>query len=388
MSFSDIRSNGQQMKIYIVGTAYPYRGGMAAFNERLAHQFAKEGHEVEIWTFTLQYPSFLFPGKTQYTNGKAPDGLRIFRKINSINPFNWLKVGRELGKKHPDLVVMKFWLPFMAPCLGTIARIIRRNGKTKVVSTLDNVIPHERRIGDIPLVKYFLNSIDGSVVMSHSVISEVESIDSKHPKIFSPHPLYDHFGTKTSREDALKAIGLPEDKRYMLFFGFIRDYKGLELLMRAFTDNRLKNNNIELIVAGEFYNNADKYFRLEEELGLKGKIRWFSDFIPDDRVRYFFCAADIIVQPYISATQSGVTQIGYHFEKPMLVTDVGGLAEMIPDGKAGYVVRPEAGAVADALADFFGNERLGSFDDGLKEEKQKYGWSKMTEALIRIAGNK
>jgi Glycosyltransferase len=373
------------MKILIVGTAYPYRGGMAAFNERLAYQFIQEGHEVEIYTFTLQYPSFLFPGKTQYSNGKAPKNLKIYRKINSINPFNWIKTGIELRKKNADIVVMKFWLPLMAPCLGTIARIIRKNKKTRVVSTLDNVIPHERRIGDIPLIKYFLHSIDGSVIMSHSVVSEVEMLDRKHNKIFSPHPLYDHFGEKTSREEALKAIGLPSDKRYMLFFGFIRDYKGLELLMRAYSDSRFREINAELIVAGEFYNNSEKYFALERELGLEGKIHWFTDFVPDNMVKYFFCSADIVVQPYISATQSGVTQIGYHFEKPMLVTDVGGLAEIIPDGKAGYVVKPEAGAIADAILDFFTNNKSDSFTEGLKEEKKKYDWSKMTEALIKIS---
>lgn len=373
------------MKILIVGTAYPYRGGMAAFNERLAYQFIKEGHDVEICTFTLQYPSFLFPGKTQYSNGEAPAGLNIYRKINSINPLNWIKVGNELKRKNADIAVMKFWLPLMAPCLGTIARIIRSNKKTKVVSTLDNVIPHERRFGDIPLAKYFLRSIDGSVVMSHSVVSEVESLDNKHIKVFSPHPLYDHFGERISREEALKEIGLPENKRYMLFFGFIRDYKGLEILMRAFADSRFKNMDTELIVAGEFYNNSEKYYGLEKELGLEGRIHWFTDFVPDNKVRYFFCASDIIVQPYISATQSGVTQIGYHFEKPMLVTNVGGLAEIIPDGKVGYVVTPEPQAVADALVDFFANNRADSFTEGLIEEKKKYDWSRMTAALTGLA---
>ena len=369
------------MKIIIAGPAYPYRGGIAAFNERLANELISEGHDVELYTFTLQYPSFLFPGKTQYSNAYPPENLKIYRKINSVNPLNWLAIGREIRKKEADILIVKFWLPFMAPCLGTIARKAKKNGKTKVLSILDNIIPHEKRPGDKLLASYFASSMDSFIAMSQSVLQDVEALDKKKPKLLSPHPLYDHFGKPVERQTALKELGLDENKRYMLFFGFIRDYKGLDLLMRAYADKGFEEKNVELIVAGEFYNNSEKYFKLEKELGLKGKIRWFNDFVPDDKVRYFFSAADIIVQPYITATQSGVTQIGYHFEKPMLVTDVGGLAEIIPDGKAGYVVKPEPKAVKDALMDFFENDKADYFIEGVKEEKKKYAWARMTEAV-------
>lgn len=369
------------MKIIIAGPAYPYRGGIAAFNERLANELISEGHDVELYTFTLQYPSFLFPGKTQYSNASPPENLKIYRKINSVNPFNWLAIGREIRKKEADILIVKFWLPFMAPCLGTIARKAKKNGKTKVLSILDNIIPHEKRPGDKLLASYFASSMDSFIAMSQSVLQDVEALDKKKPKLLSPHPLYDHFGKPVERQTALKELGLDENKRYMLFFGFIRDYKGLDLLMRAYADKGFEEKNVELIVAGEFYNNSEKYFKLEKELGLKGKIRWFNDFVPDDKVRYFFSAADIIVQPYITATQSGVTQIGYHFEKPMLVTDVGGLAEIILDGKAGYVVKPEPKAVKDALMDFFENDKADYFIEGVKEEKKKYAWARMTEAV-------
>ena len=369
------------MKIIIAGPAYPYRGGIAAFNERLANELISEGHDVELYTFTLQYPSYLFPGKTQYSNASPPENLKIYRKINSVNPFNWLAIGREIKKKEADILIVKFWLPFMAPCLGTIARKAKKNGKTKVLSILDNIIPHEKRPGDKLLASYFASSMDSFIAMSQSVLQDVEALDKKKPKLLSPHPLYDHFGKPVERQTALKELGLDENKRYMLFFGFIRDYKGLDLLMRAYADKGFEEKNVELIVAGEFYNNSEKYFKLEKELGLKGKIRWFNDFVPDDKVRYFFSAADIIVQPYITATQSGVTQIGYHFEKPMLVTDVGGLAEIIPDGKAGYVVTPEPEAVKDALLDFFENDKADYFIEGVKEEKKKYAWARMTEAV-------
>jgi len=372
------------MKVIIIGTAYPYRGGLAAYNERLAREFVSEGHEVEIYTFTLQYPSFLFPGKTQYSSEPAPADLKIIRRVNSVNPLNWIKTGREIRQKSPDLVVIKFWLPFMAPCLGTIARAVRRNNRTKVVSILDNIIPHEKRLADRLFASYFTGSVDGFVAMSKSVLADVELFDKNKPKVFCPHPLYDNFGEKITRPEALQKIGFPENQRYMLFFGFIRDYKGLDLLLRAFADSRFRAMNVQLMVAGEFYNNSEQYFALEKELGLEGKVIWRTDFIPDSEVKNYFCAADIIVQPYKSATQSGVTQIAYHFEKPMLVTNVGGLAEIVPDGKVGYIVEPDAVAIADALVDFYGNNRIESYRENILAEKEKYSWKRMVEAINKI----
>ncbi|MDR0872630.1 MAG: glycosyltransferase [Prevotellaceae bacterium] len=370
------------MNIAIIGTAYPFRGGLAAFNERLAQQFIREGHRVEIYTFTLQYPSFLFPGKTQYSDSPAPAGLKIYRKINSVNPLNWLLVGRKIRKKQPDLAIIKFWLPFMSPCLGTIARIIRKNKHTKVVSILDNVIPHEHHFYDNLLIRYFTKSVDAFVAMSKSVLSDLALFDTRKPRVFSPHPLYDNFGEKLSREEALQYLKLDSQTRYMLFFGFIRHYKGLDLLMEAFADKRFRAMNVKLIVAGEFYSNEPFYRNLEKKLGLQNDIIWANDFIPDNEVRYYFSAADIVVQPYKSATQSGVTQIAYHFEKPMLVTNIGGLAEIVPDGKVGYVVEPLDRPIADALVDFLKNER--NFSENIKAEKEKYSWQRMTEKIIEL----
>lgn len=376
------------MKIIIVGTAYPYRGGLAAFNERLAQQLLSEGHDVEIYTFTLQYPDFLFPGKTQYSDGAAPEHLQIRRKVNSVNPFNWLRIGHEICKKHPDLVLIKFWLPFMAPCLGTIARMARRNKTTRIISILDNIIPHEKRFTDKLFARYFINSIDGYVAMSDSVLQDAERFKCKKTKAFCPHPLYDHFGTPMNKQAAADYLGLDAQTHYMLFFGFIRDYKGLDLLMRAFADKRFDNLNVKLIVAGEFYNNAEKYRTLEKELKLENKIIWHSDFIADDKVRYYFNLADIIVQPYKSATQSGVTQIAYHFEKPMLVTNVGGLAEIVPDKQVGYVTPVDTERIADALYDFFSHKRQNEFHAHIVEEKQKYKWERMTETIMNVKEGK
>ena len=372
-------------RIIIVGPAYPYRGGIADFNERLAHEFVSEGHEVTIYTFTLQYPGFLFPGKTQYAEGPAPEGLHIVRKVNSVNPLNWLKVGREIRRQRPDMVMIRFWLPFMAPCLGTIARVVRRDKHIKVVALLDNVVPHEKRIGDKVFARYMIKSVGGYVAMSESVLADARAFDDTKPLVLTPHPLYDSFGAKATREEAVNALGLDADTRYILFFGLIRDYKGLDLLLRAFADGRLRGKGVKLIVAGEFYGNAEFYEQLEQELGLAEHIVWYKEFVPADKVRYFFAAADLVAQPYKSATQSGITQIAYHFERPMLVTNVGGLAEIVPHGKVGYVTKPDAADIADALVDFVEHRSEADYREGILREKAKYAWNNMTAALFEVA---
>ncbi len=371
--------------IVICGTTYPFRGGLAVFKERLAREFITEGHNVTIYTFSLQYPSFLFPGKTQYSDDPAPDDLDIQIKINSINPFNWFKVGREIRNMAPDLLVMKFWIPFIGPCLGTIARKARKNGKTKAIAIVDNMIPHERRIGDMALIKYFAKSVDGFMAMSRSVQKDIESFNTGNPTLFSAHPIYDNFGAHHEKIVAKELIGLDLDMSYMLFFGFIRDYKGLDLAIEAMADPRLKSKKIKLIVAGEFYSDSKPYDDLIARLDIADKIELRTDFIANDDVGKYFCASDIIVQPYKTATQSGVTQIAYHFDKPMLVTNVGGLAEIVPDGKVGYVTDVDVKAIADALVDFYDNEREAAMIEEVVKEKVRFGWDFFVEQLFELA---
>ncbi len=374
------------MRIVILGTAYPYRGGLAAFNERLAREALAAGDQVEVLTFTMQYPDFLFPGKTQYSDDPAPKDLTIRRVMNSINPLSWIRTGRMIRRMKPDLLIIKFWIPLMAPCLGTIARIAKRGG-VRVVSVLDNVIPHEPKPWDGVLIRYFIRSVDGFVAMSESVRQDcLRFISKKHPKpvALCPHPLYDNFGEIVDKTEARRQLGLPETGKILLFFGFIRDYKGLDLLLRAYADARLQNEQVHLVVAGEFYNNSEKYYALEKELGLKQPVIWRTEFIPDEQVRVYFSAADLIVQPYKTATQSGVTQIAYHFRKPMLVTNVGGLAEIVPNGKVGYVTAVDPQAIADALADFCAREDSECFRTGIEEERQKYSWSRMLQTIKSV----
>ncbi len=374
------------MKIIILGTAYPYRGGLSAFNERLAYEYQNQGHEVEIYTFTHQYPNFLFPGKTQYSSDPAPENLKITRKVHSYNPFNWIKVGKEISQKRPDVMITKFWLPFMAPCFGTIARLVKRNKHTRIVSILDNVIPHEHRIGDKMFVRYFVNSTDGFVAMSKSVLQDLRLFTKTKPAAFSPHPLYDHYGIRLNREEALQLLDLPTSHRYVLFFGFIRSYKGLDILLQAFADERLRHSDIKLIVAGEFYGDSTPYLNLIKTLGIGDKVILRTDFIPDSEVNRYFSAADIVAQPYKTATQSGVTQIAFHFEKPMLVTNVGGLPEIVPDGKIGYVVEPDAPQIADALHRFFVENKQEEFERNIVDEKKKYAWSRFVETMAEVYG--
>ena len=370
------------MKIIILGTAYPYRGGLAAYNERLAHQFISEGHNVSILTFKLQYPDFLFPGKSQFSDGPPPEGLDIIRKVNSVNPFNWFLTGLKIKRERPDILVFKYWHPFMAPCFGTIARITKWNKQTRVISIFDNVIPHEKSFLDRFLTKYFTRIIDGAVVMSGSVGDDLKSFRVNIPVAFNPHPLYDNYGLKISREKALQELNLSTEFSYLLFFGFIRAYKGLDLLLEAFTDKRLRNSRLKLIIAGEFYENDTLYKELIKKHEIGHDIILHEHFINEDEVAAFFCAADLIVQPYRSATQSGVTQIAYHFEKPMLVTNVGGLSEIVPDGICGYVVNPEPESIADAINDFFVNKRSEHFIQGVRKIKGKFTWDKLTSAIL------
>ena len=313
-------------KVIIIGPAHPYRGGIANFNNSLADAFFKNGDDIEILSFKLQYPSFLFPGKTQFESSDPPKNIKIKSIINSINPFNWFNVAREINRKNPDFVIIRYWLPFMGPCLGSIARLL--NKKIKILAITDNIIPHEKRFGDFFLTKYFVSSCDAFVTLSASVLEDLTQFTKSKNKKFTPHPIYDTFGEKIDKSVAKKNLELNINDKYLLFFGFVRKYKGLDLMLHAMSDQRIKDLGVKLIVAGEFYDNIDFYLDLINELDIDSNVILKSDFIDERDVKNYFCASDMITQTYRTATQSGVTQIAYHFERPMLVTDVGGLASI------------------------------------------------------------
>jgi glycosyltransferase involved in cell wall biosynthesis len=372
-------------KVVIIGSAYPLRGGgIATFNERLAQAYQDRGDEVVIYTFSLQYPSIFFPGTTQFSKEDPPVGLNIKVKINSVNPLNWIRSAFKIAAEKPDLVIVRFWIPFMAPCLGSIARILRWRYKTKIIAITDNIIPHERRFFDFSLVKYFTGSVDGFVAMSKSVLNDISGFDNEKPRIYHPHPLYDNFGEGVSKEEACRRLSLDEKTPYMLFFGFIRDYKGLDLLLEALASSTLSGLNVRLLIAGEFYGNEEKYMDIIRNRNLDDKVVLRTSFIPNTEVYLYFSACDLVVQPYRHATQSGVTQIAYHFGKPIITTNVGGLAEMIPDGKVGYVVSPDPESIAKAIYRFYHEKKAAEFASNVLIERERFSWEGLLEEIDQI----
>ncbi|MDB5253512.1 MAG: glycosyl transferase family 1 [Flaviaesturariibacter sp.] len=372
------------MRVLIIGPAHPLRGGLATFNQRLATQFLAEGHECALLSFSLQYPSFLFPGKTQFSDEPAPRGLVIRSLINSVNPLNWLRVGRLLRREKWDLVVVRFWIPFIGASLGTILRQVRQNRHTRIVCIADNVITHEARPGDKALTSYFLASCHAFITMSDKVLQDLRLFEKTKPAQLVQHPLYDTFGDRQPKAAARAHLGLPPEGPLVLFFGFIRHYKGLDMLLEAMADARIRAAGIKLLVAGEFYEDEKPYLEIVDRNGLSGSVILHTRFIPDSEVRYYLCAGDCIAQPYRNATQSGVTPLAYHFERPMIVTKVGGLPDLVPDRRAGLVCEPDPASIATAILEFY---QLGEdfFIPHLRTEKEKYSWANLTGAILQIS---
>lgn len=367
--------------IVFLGPSYPYRGGIASFTERLAREFQTSGFNCLLYTFSLQYPSFLFPGKTQYSNEARPTDLKIKEAVNTINPLNWISVGKELKKLAPDFIIVRYWLPFMAPAFGTILRIARQNKHTKVICIADNIIPHEKRIGDKLLTSYFNQAVDGYIAMSTQVQDDIAKLGIKKSVQLLHHPLFDHFGDPVDRMSARKELGIDHQGELLLFFGFIRQYKGLDLLLEAMADPRIKESGYKLVVAGEFYEDPAKYTDLIRSHHLEDQVLLFSEFIPENKIRYFFSAADVLLQPYRHATQSGVTPLSMHFELPMIVTDAGGLKEMVTDKVTGIVVQKDPASIANGILEYFmkGKE---FFIPALIEQKKSYSWSVMSDGIL------
>lgn len=373
--------SGAQLNIVFLGPSYPYRGGIASFTERLALEFNKAGHSTRLITFTLQYPSFLFPGKTQFSSAEPPQNLNIIRLINSVNPLNWIRIGLMLKKMEPDLIIVRFWMPFMAPCFGTILNLAKRNRHTRVICIADNIIPHEQRRGDLILTKYFINKVDSFVVMSETVRNDLLSIKKNSDITLIPHPLFDHFGEKISKSIARANLGIPDQIPLLLFFGLIREYKGLDLLIEAMSDERVIKTNAMLLIAGECYEDKVKYSNLIKKYKLENKIVFHDHFIQENLIKIYFSAADVLVQPYKNATQSGVTPLAMHFDLPMIVTNAGGLKEMVNDNITGIVTAISSKAIADGIIKYlqFGKEH---FVVPLQEHKKIYSWNSFYIKLI------
>lgn len=371
-------------KIAIIGPGHPLRGGLTTFNQRLAREFIAQGDTCVIYSFSLQYPGFLFPGTSQYTDEPAPEGLTIHTIINSVNPLNWLKVGKRIAMDRPDIILVRYWIPFMGPALGTILRLVRANKHTRIIGLADNIIPHEKRPGDSMFTKYFIGSCHAFITMSEKVMADLRSLEKVKPARLVAHPLYDNFGEAVPKDVARHRLGLEVGDKIILFFGFIRKYKGLDILLEAMADPRIRQAGIKLLVAGEFYEDEKEYQEQIERLGIRDLLILRTQFISDREVVHYFCAADVVVQPYRNATQSGVTPLAYHFEKPMVVTNVGGLPSMVPDRRCGLVAEVDPKAIATAILEFY---QLGEafFIPHLRSEKLKLSWSQLTDTIKSLA---
>lgn len=372
-------------KLFIIGPGYPLRGGPAQFNENLCREFNKLGHDAQIISYSLQYPNFLFPGSSQYeTSGTAPNDIKIHTLINTVNPFNWFKTARFIKKENPDFIIFRYWLPFFGPSLGTIGRIVKHGTNIKILALTDNIIPHEKRAGDKPFTNYFVKACHGFITMSKAVFNDISKFTSSDKKVFSPHPMYETYGAEISKEEARKKLNISANDKIILFFGLIRKYKGLDILLEAMNHPLIKQMGIKLVVAGEFYEDKQPYLDIVEKNGLGNQVVFHSQFIPNEDVRYYFCAADFVAQTYRNATNSGVTMVGYYYEKPMLVTDVGGLSELVPHNKIGYTVPINTNNISESIIDYFKNNRETEFVKNLKTEKIKYLWPTFINRVLEL----
>jgi len=371
------------MKIGYLSTFYPYRGGIAQFNANLYKALIEQQHSVTAYTFTTQYPNFLFPGKTQFVTEKdKAEKINSIRCLSSVNPFSWIKTASLVKKQQPDILLMKYWMTFFGPSLGYVAGVAKKNG-TKVITVLDNVIPHEKRFFDKPFNNYFLSRNTAFIAMSESVKNDLLSLQPNAKVILKPHPLYDHFGEKLIKGKAAVQLKVDANKKTILFFGIIRDYKGLDVLLEAFKNF---DEGYELIIAGEVYGSFDKYQAQIDSHPLKNNIKLFNHYIDDDMVPLFFSAADVVVLPYKSATQSGITSIAYHFNTPIIATNVGGLAETIQHNKTGIIVdecSPEL--ITAGIKNYFTNNLQQTLATGISELKEELSWKKFAKDIIEFS---
>ena len=371
------------MRIAYLSTFYPFRGGIAQFNADLLEAFGKE-HEVKAFTFTRQYPSFLFPGKTQYVTeqdkAKKVDSQAV---LDTVNPFSWCSAARKIAAWKPDLVVMKYWMSYLAPSLGTVARRLRKKG-IPTITILDNVIPHETKFFDKPFSRWFLKQNSGCMAMSEAVLNDMLSLTPDKPYILQPHPLYDHFGARIDQTEARQALGLDPARRTLLFFGLIRDYKGLDLLIDAMP---LLGPQYQLVIAGESYGSFEKYEAQIAASGCADRIKVFNRYIDDEEVPTFFSAADVCVLPYKSATQSGITAIALYFEVPVVATPVGGLAESIERPGIGLMTPAiSAESLAETIPQLY-DQGLDTFVANIRTAKETMTWDVFAGEILRFAQN-
>jgi glycosyltransferase involved in cell wall biosynthesis len=368
-------------KIVIIGPVHPYRGGIADSNQLLCESLNENGHDAELFTFTLQYPEFLFPGKTQYSESEAPENVKITRCINTMNPFNWIAVARKINKMKPDIVIVRYWMTFLAPCLGTLVKFV--SSKITKIAVCDNVIPHENRMGDKLFTQYFANQFDGFVTMSDLTSSELMDF-TKKPKTTIPLPIFTNYGDRIDKQEARKKLNLDADGKYLLFFGIVRQYKGLDLTLEAMSHLVTQDKDVKLLIVGEFYDPIEHYNELIAKYGIADNVIIVNNYVTDEEVPLYFSSSDMVIQTYLTASQSAVSQTAINFHTPVLVTDVGGLSEIVLHGKMGYVCNKDAKEISDCIINFFSENKYDEFSENVANEKHKYTWKSFSEKVIEF----
>jgi len=368
------------MKIAYLSTFYPFRGGIAQFNANLYNELKKE-NEIIAYNYITQYPSILFPGSTQLVQqGDLAEPISAEAILSTVNPITYFTAAGKINKFAPDIIITKFWMPFFAPALGTVYKLLNKH--TKKIAILDNVIPHEKRPGDMQLIRYFLNNTDAFVVMSDAVKKDLLSIkpSAKFKEVI--HPLYNHFGDKIDKVTARERLNLPQNKKYLLFFGFIRDYKGLDNLIESMN---LLNEDYHLLICGEVYGSFDKYQELINKNNLNDRVHLFNKYIADNEVAEYFCASDVCVLPYKTATQSGIVGISYYFDLPVIATDTGGLKSMIEPYNSGVMIeKSEPNLIKDAIIQYF-NAEINLFIQNINNYKKEASWEKLAFVIKELS---
>lgn len=369
------------MKIAYLSTFYPFRGGIAQFNAALYRELEKDNF-IRAFTFKRQYPNVLFPGTSQFvTEQDTADKIDAERVLDTINPLTFWSSARKINKYNPDLMLTKFWMPFFGPSLGQVNRLVKKRG-TINISILDNVQPHEKRPGDEQLISMFLKQNHGFIVMSDTVKNDLLEFQPNARYKQVQHPLYDHFGARVDRKQACEKLMIDPEKKILLFFGFIRSYKGLDILLDAL--DALPDDYL-LIIAGEVYGNFDEYDKMIRDRNLWNKVKLFVRYISDDEVPLLFSAADVCILPYKSATQSGIVGISYHFDLPVITTDVGGLKEMITPFGTGMVVdEPKQNKLSAAISDYFNMQMRPIFEGNIKKYKQIANWKSLAKDIMSL----
>lgn len=369
-------------QIIILGPAHPYRGGIVAFNQNLALTLQDLGHEVFVFNFKFQYPDFIYPGDEQLSHDPPPPLKHNLRLVHSLNPLNWLAVRRKIKKIQPNRIICSFWLPLLSPCFSSILHGFKHHAEINGI--LHNVIPHESRTGDKVLTQLFIKQLSKITVLSKSVAEDFiqwkpkRTQNTRLDRLF--HPVYDHYGEIVPMPEARAHLGLDQNKKYILFFGFIREYKGLDILIEALA--KVKDEDIHLIIAGEYYDDKSKYLDMIQRLNLNDRTHIFDNYILDSDIRYYFSSADFLALPYRSATQSGVSQIAIHFGKPVISTDVGGIKEYILDGINGKIIDAHSESLALTIGKLYEEDELMSLSEGQLNLRDKWSWKKFAQDII------